>query len=561
MKNNKLKKLLKKNKANAGFTLTELLVGLFMSIFVIGALGFGLMQVLGLNQSEGSKTAARNETGRALDFISDELRRAQAIEVDMSEANIFSGANAVAPGYNGKLPTGGTVVLALQIPGLQIPGVEEQRVIYSVAPPEADSPWKGPLVIYRWGPELTANGSYSPTSLANPDGWTNEALIDKIDDTPQTQTCGGTSETYQGFFACVVDDDGDGITEDLTDTNGDGEINSDDTGATDKNGDGVINNEDGADVDGQTITAQLFFTGETITVSGQDTDSYSANTQTVARARTAPENNSEDLVSAPWSFEGLGGNYNCKSGTSWDMQTDFDNSDDGSNKTTWIQERDRNKQAQPITINSDQPLKITSTPVNATDCTSKSDPIEHEIDFGNPITFNGDCSATNSADCTAYNNKPRVKGDTDETVQFFKKGYQVPVYGGYDGGTTNTSDDQPSLGKFLYTKGLAIPLGGGDPNDPNTIFKIPSSSDELTSFLNASSLTPAQKKIFKLLGDDQRIIAFEMGQLYSDKNNDGSAITGGRNPGFDLQDNIFVVTSSVFKKKFQHTCFGGNGCT
>ncbi|MGL5794381.1 MAG: hypothetical protein ACRC06_08210, partial [Waterburya sp.] len=66
MKSKKLQKLLKKNKSNAGFTLTELLVGLFMSIFVIGALGFGLMQVLQATQTEGSKTAARNETGRAL---------------------------------------------------------------------------------------------------------------------------------------------------------------------------------------------------------------------------------------------------------------------------------------------------------------------------------------------------------------------------------------------------------------------------------------------------------------------------------------------------------------
>ena len=68
------------------------------------------------------------------------------------------------------------------------------------------------------------------------------------------------------------------------------------------------------------------------------------------------------------------------------------------------------------------------------------------------------------------------------------------------------------------------------------------------------------------MGDDQRIIAFEVGQKYSDKSNpDANGITtpspDGKNPGFDLQDNIFVVTSDIFKKKFKPDCFSGSGCT
>ncbi|PSB10312.1 hypothetical protein C7B62_09860 [Pleurocapsa sp. CCALA 161] len=588
MKNKEFYKLLKKSQSNSGFTLTELLVGLVMSIFVIGALGFGLMQVLGTSQSEGSKTTARNETGRALDFISDELRRAQAIEVDMSSSYLDTTNDTlttlineeVAPDF--VLPTGGTVSLALQIPGVS------QRVIYFVAPPATGSPWKGPLVIYRWGPELTANGSYvtDPTKAGrvnNPFGWTKEALIDNIDDTDQDLDCDGDGiidSTYQGFFACVVDDDGDDISENAdsnndgfvlavaTDVDGDGIKETADTASADVNGDGttdskdldmnedgVTNFEDNADSDGKSITAQLFFTGETITVSG--TSSYSADTQTVARARIAPENNSEELTSYSWSIEGLGGEYNCKSGTPWDMQTDFSNSIDPNDKTTWIQTRDNNKQPQPIEIDSTQPLRITSTPINgAADCNSSSAPVEHIIDFGKPKTFNGDCEpdpdVAGSSCSSLQENNSLVKGDSDEAVQFFKKGYEIPRYGGYDAngnGEFNTGD-QPSLGKFLYDKGLAILK---DPtqeyttailNDSDTEFIIPT-AEQLASRINLPT-----GKVIKVLGKDQRIIGFEIG----DHDNT-------EKPGFDLQDNIFIVTSGVFEKKFKPTCFSDSGCS
>ena len=40
---------------------------------------------------------------------------------------------------------------------------------------------------------------------------TNQVLIDGLDNNPQTQACNGTDENYRGFFACPIDDDGDGI--------------------------------------------------------------------------------------------------------------------------------------------------------------------------------------------------------------------------------------------------------------------------------------------------------------------------------------------------------------
>ena len=117
-------------------------------------------------------------------------------------------------------PAGATVRLALQVPGVT------QRIIYYVEP--STGTWKEPLTIYRWGPNLDDKGAYSNPNDPNPGtNWTKEALIDGVsDETLTADGCdtdgNGSDETYQGFFACVVDDDGDSPigAEILTDTNG-----------------------------------------------------------------------------------------------------------------------------------------------------------------------------------------------------------------------------------------------------------------------------------------------------------------------------------------------------
>ncbi|HEY9768800.1 MAG TPA: type II secretion system protein [Coleofasciculaceae cyanobacterium] len=529
MKNKEVYKLLKKNKLNlnSGFTLTELLVGLVMSIFVIGALGFGLMTVLGTTQSENSKVQARTENSRALDFISDEVRRARNIETD---------ATGSGKTFN---PSVETVVLVLNIPEISSTG----KIVYYLKS-NSGTNWKGPQVLYRWGPPLDAKGNYTTGA------WGEQALIDGINNTTVATPCtsGGTvtpstPATPTGFYACI-------------------------TGAN---------------------TAQLFLTGQTKTASGVNNDSQTNDTQVVARARETLGNKTDTNNSVTWSFKDLGGKYGCQSGvadSNWNMQTNFGTNTTNLNADTTSWTQDVNKQPQPIAINTALPLVITATPTpfpspfDPSNCNSRGNPgtgsldlnpssatvkVSHAIDFGNPITFNGDCDPS-LVGCSSPRNQPRVKGDLNQTVQFFKKGYEIPTnYGGYDAnnnGNLLDPGDQPSLGKFLYDQGMAIPVSG-DPNSLTTTFKIPTSSSEIDSFLAstaASSLTSAQRNAFKLLGDDQRIIAFEVGQLYPDRNNDGSAITGNKNPGFDLQDNIFVVTSDVFKKKFAPSCFSDGKC-
>jgi hypothetical protein len=93
--------------------------------------------------------------------------------------------------------------------------------------------------------------------------------------------------------------------------------------------------------------------------------------------------------------------------------------------------------------------------------------------------------------------------------------------------------------------------------DPDTRYIIPTDA-ELDAYVTAATDTKwntTTKDSFITLGDDQRIVAIEMGQEFHDKNNDLSAIAGGKNPGFDLQDNIFVVTSDAFSKKYPSADF------
>jgi Tfp pilus assembly protein PilW len=529
MKNKEFYKLLKQsqsNQSNSGFTLIELLVGLLMSIFVIGALGFGLMTVLQTNQRENSKVKARTENSRALDFVSDEVRRARDIETtDINAGSGFSEEKASGYGY--------TPVLALDLPEISsTANVSVQgRIMYYLK--EASDNWKGPQVLYRWGPPLDANGNYTNGA------WQEEALIDGINDTTVTSPCttsGGTvtPATPKGFYACI------------TGTN----------------------------------TAQLFLTGQTKTATGVN-DSQTNDTKVVARARTRAANSTDKNNSITWSVKGLGGEFACDGSRAWSMRTDFGNDPTNPNNTTpWLQDPSVTslaRQPQPIPIRTNVPLTISSSAVNRTGCNNDdrgnpgvgnqnnplntyANTIQHLINFDNPATFNGD------DENGTYNNS-MVKG-TDEAVQFFKKGHNVPTqYAGYDKNSNGVFDagDQPSLGKFLYDQGIAIPVSvSGDPNAIGTEFKIPTTRQEIDAFLASPAgllLDSAKRQKFQLLGDDERIIAVEVGQKFSNTDNSGNPSPNGKNPGFDLQDNIFIVASDVFKTKFESSCFSGTKCS
>ena len=562
MRNKEFQKLLKKNKSksNSGFTLIELISGLIMSVIVVGILGFGVVQVLRLTKEEGSQAQARSETTRAMDFITDEIRRASEIDNDAANANGFNVADS-------------KVVLALNVPEInsnsdpdgdgELFGVDDdlttsERIVYYLKSTDLD-PWEGPQVLYRWGPPLDANGNYT-------DGdWDSEALIDKIDNTTVTSSICGTGQTLtpatsaSGFYACISDDDNDGVTENLTDTNNDNLISTADgytVSSNDTNGDGVIDDEDGADVDGTGISAQLYFTGGVDTVAGDNKSNYSTNTQVVARARTPQENNPGLDSPSQVFFRSLGATYGCNptGNTTWTMRTDFANDINKPNRSTkWIHRDGENRQPQPLKITNTK-LEITSVPIDptGTDCLNDtdsnrkgnrdlgaSDPlyekdadgnyvptadnkhtVKHVVDFDDPTTFNGYEKDNDSRD-----NKFVIDGD--KRVIFLKEGtilnesYLTRGYDPDDDSSNNASTDadQRSLGEFLA--------------DPD-----PTKTGEPTY-----AIKQGDNYIIKNLNENERIVAFEIG--WDDVNQ----------PGFDLQDNVFLMRTDLFAKEFESDDF------
>lgn len=187
MKNNNLFKLFKNQKPTAGYTLIELLIGASISVVVIGAAGMGLMNLMRGNLAATNQAERREEVNRALEFISDEVRKAEGIEAAPS--------SSLPSGFTS---TGKEVVLALDVPDLGQRDPND-RVIYYVRPKE-NNKWLGPNVIYRYGPPLdTTTGRYTGGA------WVEQPLIDRVNDQTFTPTCTGSETTIaaQGFAACV----------------------------------------------------------------------------------------------------------------------------------------------------------------------------------------------------------------------------------------------------------------------------------------------------------------------------------------------------------------------
>ena len=523
MKNKEFLKLLPKNKPDSGFTLTELLIGLVISSVVIGAFGFGLIQILSTTKTETSKINARSETSRAIEFITEEIKRASTIEGDATNAPNFD-ADSNGDGTDDRV-----VVLALDIPdisnnvnldadtdllGSDTNTSTSERVIYFLL--EEDIPngidlgnWQGPQVLYRWGPPLDDNGEYTEET------WQYEALIDGIDNTALTgtpcSTVGGTlspsiANATAGFYACISG----------------------------------------------TNTAQLFFNA----INETDED-YSADSKVVARSKPSTVNNSEVTATEPLYFKTLNASYSCNTGgTDWIMRTDFNNSSDPETTpditTPWLHNPDR--QPQPINIDTSNPLKISSSPVGASGCISTGNQgttgtenfsaythsVSFTIDFSDPASFNG-----NTTD------NPDVTGD--RYVMVYRKGSIIKdgtvdyAFPGYDPDAGDASNQQQSIANFLVAKGYAVADGSGG-------YRIANDAD-----LAADSTLIG-------LADNERIIAFEVGQLdngltkstnstdsdFNDINGDGEddyydpEDDGAAHPGFDGQDSVFIISNDEF---------------
>lgn len=180
-------------KKSSGFTLIELLVAITMTSILVAGSSIGLTTILQKNAENERRIVRRQEASRALSFITEEIKMAQTISND-PENDAPSGS---------ELPSGTSdkdTVLVLTIPDFDAP------VVYRVAKPASDSLWEGPRVIYRWGPDFKADGTYDTSS------WENNPLIDLVTASDEDNFSYYCNQSYtdkipadspQGFYICL----------------------------------------------------------------------------------------------------------------------------------------------------------------------------------------------------------------------------------------------------------------------------------------------------------------------------------------------------------------------
>jgi len=172
-----------------GFTLPELLIAAAISLGVVSLGGFGLVSILTSSQVANAQNERKTELNRSLEFISDEIRQSERIG-----ATLPSGVT---------LPTEATsdaqAVLMLY-PDI---GSTQPIIYYVDSPSSSENTWRGPKLVYRWGPKYKDDGTYLNSDSTT---WTPEPLIDAIEDSNTAPTCSDSSLTPTGnlgFGACV----------------------------------------------------------------------------------------------------------------------------------------------------------------------------------------------------------------------------------------------------------------------------------------------------------------------------------------------------------------------
>lgn len=174
----------------AGFTITEVLLASSMMVIVISVAGDAVINLLRSNYRANAGAEIENNLNRTLEFVSDEVRRARIIAD--KEADIVMT----------QVPTGARAVLAFQIPNPNNPGqtLPNQIVYYTKGP---ENSLTGPRVLWRYGPDLDANGNYNINS------WQHSPVTDRLAAAASNPNCptGFTRIPALGnvddFYACV----------------------------------------------------------------------------------------------------------------------------------------------------------------------------------------------------------------------------------------------------------------------------------------------------------------------------------------------------------------------
>jgi prepilin-type N-terminal cleavage/methylation domain-containing protein len=172
------------SRKNCGFTLVELLVAMFISGMVVSLAGTGLVSIGNASQQAQSETTDRLELDRAVMFMSEEVKMSRAIDPHPPQDR-----PSTIPQF--KAVTNGKNVRPILVLTPAIDSGLSQSIVYYLTETPPTSMWRGPLAIYRWGPTLLQDGSYSngdgksttdPTSKIAPGNvpYFNELVVDGI---------------------------------------------------------------------------------------------------------------------------------------------------------------------------------------------------------------------------------------------------------------------------------------------------------------------------------------------------------------------------------------------
>ncbi len=184
------------NSQQSGITLTELMIAAFITIGSLGIGGWAVATMITSSKTSGSQNERRVELNRSLDFMASEIRQSAQINSDAKPGEFSPSSSEVDT-------TTVKDVLRLRVEGLTKP------VIYYVATTAtSNTAWRGPQVIYRWGPSFTSTGAYG-ADKSTPSTWTHQPLVDAIDSSATTSVTCPTSWTASpasgatGFYACI----------------------------------------------------------------------------------------------------------------------------------------------------------------------------------------------------------------------------------------------------------------------------------------------------------------------------------------------------------------------
>jgi hypothetical protein len=181
---NMKKHLLKRGKAavlkqapEGGFTLTNLIIGAGLTLLVAAGGGGAVASMLDTTATSNARSERRVEMNRTLEFMRTEINRSERL---IATANLPANfKNDLSTAQLNKIKDEVDVNSIQAVLQLKLPGANTS-VTYFTATPK-DGIWKGPKVLFRFGPDFLANGNYEDIDLASSDNWSPLPLLDRLE--------------------------------------------------------------------------------------------------------------------------------------------------------------------------------------------------------------------------------------------------------------------------------------------------------------------------------------------------------------------------------------------